>query len=81
MKFFYTVTEFQKGIKPSRQAAIEVLDQMMWDSLGFRIIQPLTVREERCIARPALFQKLKEKIKDYHGGYLLPKKSAYLPRI
>ena len=37
--------------------------------------------EEKCLARPALFQKIKEKIKDQHGGYLLPKKSAYLPRI
>ena len=33
------------------------------------------------MARPALFQKLKDKIKDYTGGYLMPKRSADLSRV
>ena len=45
------------------------------------MLEPLTFREEHNLARPVLFQKIKEKIKDYSGGYLMPKKSAYLPRI
>jgi hypothetical protein len=60
---------------------MEVLDDILYSSLGFRAIEPMTIREERCLARPALFQKLKEKIKDYSGGYMLPKKSAYLPKL
>jgi hypothetical protein len=39
------------------------------------VIEPKTDRVEKCLARPALFQRMKEKIKDYSGGYLLPKRS------
>jgi hypothetical protein len=33
------------------------------------------------LARPALFQKIKDKLKDYTGGYLMPKRSADLSRV
>ena len=58
-----------------------MLDEILFDSLGFRLLEPLTTCDERCLARPVLFQKIKEKVSSHHGGYMLPKKSAYLPRI
>ena len=75
------MTQFQKGVNQSRTDVVEVLDDILFHSLGFRILEPLTHCKEKNLARPVLFQKMKEKIKDYHGGYLMPKKSAYLPRI
>lgn len=39
------------------------------------MIEPLTHKEEKNLAKPSLFQNLTEKIKDHKKGYLLPKKS------
>lgn len=45
------------------------------------ILQPRTEKIEKCLARPALFQKMKDKMKDYAGGYLMPKRSVDLRRL
>ena len=38
------------------------------------MIEPLTHKEERLLAKPSLFQNINEKMKEYKGGYLQPKK-------
>jgi hypothetical protein len=45
------------------------------------LVEPKCTKVEKCLARPALFQKMKEKLKDYAGGYLLPKRSVDLAKI
>jgi hypothetical protein len=60
---------------------LEVLNEILWERMKMHILEPKTYKIEKYLARPALFQKLKEKIKDYTGGYLMPKKSADLSRI
>lgn len=60
---------------------MEVLEEILFERLGFHVIEPRTAKEERCLAKPALFQKMNEKLKEYKGGYLLPKReinSSYL---
>lgn len=42
--------------------------------MGINVIEPLTTKNERCLAKPALFQKINEKLKDYKAGYLAPKR-------
>jgi hypothetical protein len=44
--------------------------------LGFNLIEPKTHKTETYRAKPVLFQSLIEKMKDYHQGYLRPKRAS-----
>lgn len=66
-----------KGFSSSYLDVLEVLDQIFSESkdLGFHLIEPLTHKIEKTLAKPSLFQNINEKMKDYKKGYLLPKQS------
>jgi hypothetical protein len=67
-----------KGLKQNYNEVVEVLNEILWEGLQIHIIEPQTGKLEKYLARPVLFQKIKEKMKDYVGGYLMPKRSADL---
>lgn len=80
MVYSYAIS-LSKGLKKSYSDVMEVLNEILWEKMQMHILEPKTSKIEKCLARPALFQKLKEKMKDYSGGYMMPKKSADLSRI
>ena len=67
----------QKNLNNSFITVLEVLDWMFMKhpSFGFHIIEPLTIKSEIYLAKPALFQNLSLKMKEYKQGYLNPKRS------
>lgn len=44
-------------------------------SLGFHLLDPLTIKSERYLAKPFLFQSISQKMKDYTKGYLQSKRT------
>lgn len=61
-------------MKNSFVDCLEILDEILSERLGFHIVEAITNRNERVLAKPALFQKINEKLKDYKQGYLAPKR-------
>ena len=66
----------QKNISSSYVEVLEVLDSIFAESpkLGFRLVEPLSIKNEAYLAKPALFQGINQKMKDYTKGYLSPRR-------
>jgi len=64
----------QKNLNSSYIDVYEVLDEILGEKLGIRLVEPVTNKGEKFVAKPILFQKLNEKMKDYKQGYMAPKR-------
>ncbi len=67
----------QRNIKSSFIEVLEVLDWIIFGNkqLNFHVIEPLSIKSEMFLAKPALFQNLNQRMKEYSKGYLQPKRA------
>jgi len=74
--FDYELSQAYDGFSNSYRTALEVLSEVVFVKLGFNLIEPKTHKTETYRAKPVLFQSLADKMKDYHQGYLRPKRAS-----
>ena len=76
--FSYSMSESVTFFPKKYKVVAEVVENIIYNALHAHVIEPVCEMRDIVVARPVLFQRLKEKLGSYTGGYMMPKKPSDL---